>query len=295
MKRFLRCFTLVVAAALILNGCRKKEPEVDVAEEAEAALPPGEQVPPTVAEAPTAPANPPSAELAALAEDQRLATGGAPNSGEFEAWFKKNNLDLNDSAMLDADPDGDGSSNRDEFLADTNPHEPGSRPGIHKTIRLKEFSEVRLPLVLESVEGSTARIRRTDATGKAESVRAGDSVSGLPLKVAKVQHLMDTDKGGNPLDRSTVILEDTGSKERVTLVKNMPARTAASFAVLTSADGASSVKVKEGDTFKWPGEDAATYKVIDLREDQVVLQQLENKKMWTIARASKTAEETPAP
>ena len=272
MNRSLLRLTAVTAALILSSGCRKKNSADDVADEAESALPPAEQVTPAV-EPPAAPAD------------------GTAGNADFEAWFKKHKLNLNDPKMLDADPDGDGFSNRDEFLADSDPHDANSMPGIHKTIRLKEFSEVRLPLIVESVEGDKARIRRTDGDGKAESVKAGDTVSGLPLKVERVEVINDTDKEGKPIDRSIVVLEDSGTKERLTLVKDMPARTAASFAMLTSADGNTTIKVKQGDTFKWPGDDTASYKVIDLREDQVVLQQLENKKMWTVSRAKET---TPA-
>ncbi len=270
MNRSLLRLTAVTAALILSTGCRKKNSADDVADEAESALTPAEQVTPAV-EPPAAPVD------------------GTAGNADFEAWFKKHKLNLNDSKMLDADPDGDGFSNRDEFLADSDPHDPNSMPGIHKTIRLKEFSEVRLPLIVESVEGDKARIRRTDGEGKAESVKAGDTVSGLPLKVERVEVINDTDKEGKPIDRSIVVLEDSGTKERLTLVKDMPARTAASFAMLTSADGNTTIKVKQGDTFKWPGDDTATYKVIDLREDQVVLQQLENKKMWTVARTDRPA------
>jgi hypothetical protein len=270
MNRLLRIFAVITAALVLTTACRKKDAETEVAEEAESALPPTEQV---TAAAPDkiASTTPP--------------TDGTAGNADFEAWFKKHKLDLNDPKMLDADPDGDGFSNRDEFLADTDPHDPAAMPGIHKTIRLKEFSEVRLPLIVESVEGDKARIRRTDGDGKAETVKAGDTVKGLPLKVEKVEQINDTDKEGKPIDRSLVVLEDADTKELLTLIKDMPARTAASFAMLTSADGNTTIKIKQGDTFKWPGDETATYKVIDLREDQVVLQQLENKKMWTVSRA----------
>lgn len=272
MNSPLRCFALLLAVLVAVSGCRKKDPDAEVADEAESALPPTEQV--TKTEDAPAPAPAPTAP----------PTDGTAGNSDFEAWFKKHKLDLNDQKMLDADPDGDSFSNRDEFLADTDPHDPASLPGIHKAIRLKEFSEVRLPLIVESVQGDQARIRRTDGDGKVETVKVGDTVKGLPLKVEKIDQILDTDKEGKPIDRSLVILEDGGSKERLTLIKDMPARTAASFAMLTSADGNTTIKVKQGDTFKWPGDDTATYKVIDLRDDQVVLQQLENKKMWTVAR-----------
>jgi hypothetical protein len=279
MNRLHFPLAVIVAALILSSGCRKKDAEDDVAEEAESALPPTEQVTPTAPPPDPAPSVP--------------AIDGTAGNVDFEAWFKKHKLDLNDPKMLDADPDADGFSNRDEFLADSDPHDVNSMPGIHKTIRLKEFSEVRLPLIVESVEGEKARIRRTDGEGKSETVKAGDTVSGLGLKVERVDVIRDTDKEGKPIDRSVVILEDGETKERLTLVKDMPARTAASFAMLTSADGNTTLKVKQGDTFKWPGDDTATYKVIDLRDDQVVLQQLENKKMWTVGRADKPATAEP--
>lgn len=311
MKRFLRCSAVVLTAAVLVTGCKKKEE--DVSDEAESTLPASEQVakapqdepavPSTdalpgtpvtdkpMADAPVAPADAPVADVPVPAPT------AAADGANFEEWFKKHNLDLNDPKMLDSDPDGDGASNRDEFLADTNPHDVASRPGMHKAIRLKEFSEVVLPLVVEEVSGDKAKIRHTGGAGKTETVKAGDTVHGLPLKVDRVEQIRDTDKAGNPQDRSMVTLEDTGTKEKLTLVKDMPARTAASFAVLTSPDGSANVKVHQGETFKWPGDESATYKVIDLREDQVVLQQLENKQMWTVIRvdAGKTPAPAPAP
>ncbi|MDB6150029.1 MAG: hypothetical protein JWQ44_1477 [Chthoniobacter sp.] len=285
MNRSLRHLATLVACIALIAGCGKKEADTEVAEEAEAALPSTEQVSPTTAQI---------SDHEALAEavSAPAASEGTAGNAEFEAWFKKHNLDLNDSGMLDADPDGDGASNRDEFLADSNPNDGASRPGIHKSIRLTEYQEVRLPIVVESVEGGTARIRRTDVEGKVETVKAGDTLRGLPIKVSRVEKVQETDKSGTPIDRSFVAVEDSGTKERMMLVKDMPAR-AGSHAMLTSADG-TKLKVKQGDTFKWPGDDTATYKVIDLREDQVVLQQVENKKMWTVTRKDAAPTAPPA-
>ena len=70
----------------------------------------------------------------------------------------------------------------------------------------------------------------------------------------------------------------------MTLVKDLPAKTSATFAVLASEDGKTVVKVHAGEIFAWPGEAGVTYRVVDLGRDQVVLQQQETRKMWTLPR-----------
>jgi rhodanese-related sulfurtransferase len=203
--------------------------------------------------------------------------------GAYEAWFKRYNLDLHDPKMLDADLDEDGASNREEFMADTNPRDPNSRPGIHKVMRLKEYSEVKVPMILESVEGHNARIKHVDAKGEPASstVTIGQTIDGM--KVEKIVSRRETDKNGEPVDLSRVDLDDPTTNAKVVLVKDMPARSAASYAVLTSADG-TSVKVHPGETFAWPTTNGGTYKVIDLRIDQAVVQDVATRQMWTIPR-----------
>lgn len=241
----------------------------EVARDAEAKLPAEDRVAP--AETKPAPAK-------TAAEDQAA----------YEAWFKKYHLDLNDPKMLDADPDGDGFTNREEFLANTDPLDPNSHPptsGPQKTIALKEYNEVRLPIILEAVEGEKARIKRTDqGEGRTETVKVGDAVRGMPLKVTHLESRQEIGKDGLPADLSNVTLEDSSTKEKIVLVKDLPAKTSASYAVLVSTDGKTTLTVHHGDVFTWPTEPGATYKVVDMSQDQVVLRQIENKKMWTIPR-----------
>ena len=117
-----------------------------------------------------------------------------------------------------------------------------------------------------------------------ETVRAGDTIHGLPLIVEKVESKQDVDKNGDPVDLSRVTLTDSATREKVVLVKDLPAKTSASYALLSSPDGKTALKVHHGDVFTWPGETGVTYKVVDISRDQAVLQQVENKKMWTIPR-----------
>jgi hypothetical protein len=274
----LHCLALAAGiAALACGGCGKKEDPVKVIEEAEANLPPQERVEPP-APAPGVPVAP------APARTPAATAATPPADAAYEAWFRKHQLDLTDSQMLDADPDGDGVSNRDEFLADTDPRNPNSRPGTHQQLRLKQYTEVRVPLLLEEVRGETARVRRLDGPERTEEVRAGQPIAGLRWKVEKVQSRQDLDKNGAPVDFSSITLTDTETNERTTLVKNLPTRTADTAAELVSEGGAQTINVKEGETFEWPEGSGAHYKVIDLRADQVVVQEVATKKMWTIQK-----------
>jgi hypothetical protein len=271
MNKALRAFGLAISVAALLPGCGKKQ-QADVESEAEQSIPAEERMP----EPSPAPA---TAATAALNPDEPRS------NAEFEAWFRKYGLDLSDDRMLDGDPDQDGFSNRDEFLADTDPKDPNARPGVSKTMRVKEYTEVRLPFVLRSVDGSTATVEFTaDRTGQREKVKAGDTIRGTKLRVDRVTAGTDTDKHGDRMDMSQVVLTDAESQDRIVAVKDLPTRTSASFATLTDPEGKTMIKVREGDVFAWPGEPDASYKVIDLRSEQVVVKDEKSGKTVTIPR-----------
>lgn len=289
MKKPPIIFVLSVLALSLFTGCGKKEDPVKIIEQAEAKLPPAEQMPTDAgatarSAAKSAPAPAPTSDAAFLAATQHPSPTPAAGDADYEAWFKKYQLDLNDPKMLDQDADGDGSNNRDEFMANTNPRDANSRPSAHEGLRLKEYTEVRLPVILEEISGDTARIRRLDGEERVETVKAGQTIKGLKWKVEKLATKQDVDKHGDPIDLSSLTLTDNETNQRTILIKNLPTRTGDSFAELTSADGAKTLKVKQDETFKWPDENGATYKVIDLRADQVVVQDLATRKMWTIQK-----------
>jgi hypothetical protein len=285
--------TLCLLAAL--GACSKKAPAPERAESSanqplEPARAQPETPPPPAATSTADPAPAADAGAPQPTADSPPAAGGVPADlvaadAAYEAWFKKHNLNLGDAAMLDEDPDGDGSTNRDEFLADTNPRDATSRPGVATGLRLKEFVRKELPFVLKSVEGETAQIERSDDGAKrTETVKTGQPLKGSSYRVMRVQSRAMRDKDGNPVDGSRVTLEDSTTRQRVELIKDLPSRSSASYAVLTSADGAKTMTVHEGDTFTWPDQPAVSYKVKDLRAEQVILEDLTNGKTVTVPK-----------
>ncbi|MHA3774391.1 Amuc_1099 family pilus-like system protein [Verrucomicrobiota bacterium sgz303538] len=307
MQGSFRLLTTVALSASLLTACgRKKQqqaeavPPVEQRASSEAAEPAplrkarDERDVPAVAES-SAPAHPEisvPADTPVAGATAKVSPELAKSDEVYEAWFRKYNLDLNDPNMLDADPDGDGVSNRDEFMADTDPRNKNSFPpqaaaakaASHSGLKLKSYNEVRLPVVLDSVDGETAKIKRLDQGDKVETVRVGQTMQGLGLKVERVQSRRMTDKHGSAVDASHVTLEDPETKEKTMLVKDMPAHSASSYAVLTSEDGKTSITVRQGDSFEWPQNGGSTFKVIDLRTDQAVLQEERSGKMWTVSK-----------
>jgi hypothetical protein len=279
MKIPLRRLALVGLSLALVSGCGKKEAPAEVAQEAESKLPAQEQVTPAPGQSAAPDAAPPAAANAAISSSDKDA---------YEAWFKKYHLDLNDPKMLDADPDGDGFTNREEFLANTDPTDPNSHPPYPsdpaRFLRLKEYNEARLPLTLEKIDGEKAQLKRSDEEGKVETVKTGDTLHGLPLKVLHIEARQDIDKNGEHVDLSQVTLEDANTKEKYVLTGNLPAKTSASTSVLVTRDGKTIMKVRRGEAFKFPPDTGVAFKVIDMSEDQVVLQQLDNKQMWTVPK-----------
>jgi hypothetical protein len=277
MNKALRAFGLIISVVALLTGCGKKK-QADLESEAERNIPAEERMP----EPSPAPGAEPTAHPAATAA---LTPAEAVSNADFEAWFRKYGLDLNDKNMLESDPDQDGFSNREEFLADTDPKNPNSRPGVSKTMRVKEYTEVNLPFILRGVEGSTATVEFTaERAGQREKVKAGDTIRGTRLRVDRVTAGADTDKHGEKVDMSQILLTDSESQDRIVAVKDLSTPTSASFATLTDPEGKTTMKVRVGDVFEWPSEPGSSYKVIDLRKEQVVVNDEKNQKTVTITR-----------
>lgn len=203
-------------------------------------------------------------------------------NAKFEAWSHKHGLDAKDPAMLDADPDADGFSNREEYIAATNPRDPNSVPGMLDSVVMKELKDVRVPVILRGVTDGKAQIERLDVPGM-EEWEQGTVVKGLPYRVTAVKKEVKADKHGVFSDVSQVTLEHSETKESVVLIRDLPARSSETHAILTGRNGVE-MKVRVDEVIELPGEKDRRFKVLELRPDQVVIEELGTRRPLTIPK-----------
>ena len=143
-----------------------------------------------------------------------------------------------------------------------------------------EIKEAFLPVTLAEVSGKRAKIQ--PAEGEPYFVSSGDQLKGLNYKVLDVETRSTEDKDGNPVDVSVVKLKNTKTGETVSLIKGIPAQERGSYAILAAADR--TLRVEADQNFNLPGDASHTYKVVDIRPNQVVIKCLEDNRVITLQK-----------
>jgi Bacterial TSP3 repeat len=229
------------------------------------------------------PSLPPPVVMPEIALGPQSGTGvSGDESAKFEEWFLKYGIDSKNPAMLDADTDGDGFSNREEFPAGTNPLNGNSMPGMIEGLTMKELNDARVPMILREVKGGKARVERLDSRG-VEELQEGSIPTGLPYRVTAVKHEVKADKHGVFSDVSQITMENSATKETVVLVRDLPSRSSETHAVLVGPGGVEQ-RVHVDEVITLPGQQDKKFKVLELRPDQVVVEELGSRQPLTIPK-----------
>ncbi len=140
---------------------------------------------------------------------------------------------------------------------------PAKQPFVMRAYRQKE-----LPLRVESVTGEVATLRMSG--GGVKQVSQGEAIPGTPLKVVRVERRMqDTKDQAGQTEVSVVEVEDEGSGRRRELVSGLESTAHDPVALVEDAGGKRYV-AKAGQKFR--GADGAEYVVIDVRPNQMVIE-----------------------
>jgi hypothetical protein len=187
-------------------------------------------------------------------------------------WFEQFGLNIADADALDQDLDGDGFTNFDEWQGHTNPTDKNSHPDYLTKLKLKSFSQEPFRLVFSSRTEDNYGINTIDLTQPTQFVKIGDTIAGTHFKVAKFTEKSAKDKYGTDQDVSELTLENTETKEQLTLIKERVAVSPESVATFVySWKERREFVVKKDQEFSLPPETDIRYKLIDVQPNRAVV------------------------
>ena len=193
-------------------------------------------------------------------------------------WLYENDLDITRTDIADLDPDGDGYTNAEEFIAkpQTNPRDKDSTPPF--TGKLAYTECVKDPLTLKfAIDGGDQEItiRRTEPAAIAFNslipvggeFPAEKGSKEMRFKLTKVDR-----SGTNPV----AVLDDLSTKDKVEEIKiekgaihEMPARRAKIVCALGTAE---EVIVSEAEEFSFKANPDLKFTVEKITDDEVILE-----------------------
>lgn len=201
------------------------------------------------------------------------------------AWLIQYNLDYADSAVKEQDPDADGFSNLEEYLAGTNPTDKTSTPPYYTKLRLEKYTAIPFRLIFTSSpdDGQTFTINSKDLKSRTQFLHIGDAIRGSPYKIVSFEKkfIVENDIEKN-VSELTIKNMETG--ESMILVMNKEANDPTSYAEFFYQLDGSRQKVKKGDEFTLAPETDRKYKLIDISDSGAVIQDVESGEQFKIPK-----------
>ena len=194
-------------------------------------------------------------------------------------WIIDNHLDILDSDILSEDPDHDGFTNQDEFLAGTDPNDKNSHPAFVTRLRLAQWKKERFRLKFEAYdEGANSyQINPIDLRGKSEFRKMGEQIKGSSFKLSKFEKKMvPNPKTGAQTDVSELTVQNTETDELIVLPKGAVVDSPDSWAVFRYLWDNTDLTVKRNQKFTLRPETSVEYKLIDIRDNEAVIRDLKN-------------------
>lgn len=202
-----------------------------------------------------------------------LEEGEALHPPITNAWLIKYDLDYAQSDIKDQDADGDGFTNLEEFLAGTDPRDPNSVPPYTTKLRLAKFIAVPFRLIFTGTpdEGQTFTVNSRDLKSRTQFLELGQMIEGSPYKILSYEKKATT-RDDIEYDVSELTIENTETGEKMVLVYNQEANDPTSFGEFIYLFDNTTFKVKKDDEFALQPQEDRKYKLIDIKESEAVIQ-----------------------
>jgi hypothetical protein len=188
-------------------------------------------------------------------------------------WLEEFGLPLTEVDVLALDSDGDGFTNFEEWSGQTNPIAEASHPPYTTMLKLKSFQQEQFPLIFSSSIGDTYAINNTDLSMPTQFLKVGDRIEGTQFKITGYSEKFETARYGTRIDISELTLEQIGSHNKVTLVKEQPAVSPETVAHFLYTWGRTDqiFSVKKDHQFTLQPEDAIKYKLVQVHPDKAII------------------------
>ena len=213
--------------------------------------------------------------------------GGEPLHAPItNAWLLKYNLDYGDPDVASQDPDKDGFTNLEEFLAGTDPTNEKSIPPYHTKLRLTKFDPVpfRLKFGGDSGDGETFIINTKDAKSRTQFLKLGDMIEGAPYKLLAYEK-KDATKNDLEVNVSELTIQNTVTGQKIVLVYDKEADDPTSYGEFLYRWDNSKLRIKKDDEFTLPPEPEHKYKLIDISAQEAQIEDLVSGQRFRIGKA----------
>ncbi len=191
---------------------------------------------------------------------------GIPNQ-----WFTDNEIELLAPDAPEQDPDGDRFTNREEFLAKTNPNDIQSTPPLTDKLRLKEYQQIPFRLVFKARTNETVQINTIDLRQPSQFLKVGDKIARTKFEIIKLEIKEGVDSYGTPKDISELTIRNTETTAEIILVLGVIANSPDTFALFRNLIDGSEYRVKKDGEFQLKQDEKTTYKLIDINASQAVI------------------------
>lgn len=187
-------------------------------------------------------------------------------------WLEQFGLPITEADVLTQDPDSDGFHNLDEWQGHSNPTDRNSHPDYLSKLKLKSSTEEPFRLMFSSWVGDTFAINTIDLKQPTQFLKIGDSIKGTRFKVVKFTEKYQKNQYGTEVDLSELTLENTETKDQLTLTKEKVAMSPESVATFVYTWGERrEFQIRKDQEFSLKPEEQIKYKLIDVQPAKAVI------------------------